>query len=427
MGPLVLMTTTNAGNGAIDRQLAAVKTGGRAWLVDTCLALLLCFLDLFFFSDYLAKASYKAPVPAETLAIMLPLTVAAFATLWWRRRYPVPVFAVMWLLSVGCAIGYVRYWPALGVAAGVFAVAAYSGARQAWAVLGLAVLDAVVLSVRQADFERQQGAGDYATMIIGFLALYLLIYTACFAVGRWRQRSRRLVESLEERRERSAREAVQAERTRIARELHDIVAHSVTVMVLQAAGARKVLNKQPDKASEALEHIEQFGQQAIGELRRLLGVLRASGALPDTTASTGIGRGLADLDRMLADIRQTGIIVRSQISGDPVPLDTSVDLAAFRLIQESLTNVSKHAGPGASALVELDWQPGRLVVRVTDDGGGTSPREQESVLSTGQGLLGLHERVMLIGGRLIAEPVEGGFRVSASLPVAGAVSPEDEG
>ena len=217
--------------------------------------------------------------------------------------------------------------------------------------------------------------------------------------------------------------AVDAERLRIARELHDIVAHAVTVMVLQSAGASRIAVKDPELAADAMRTVENTGKQAVAELRRLLEVLRAEDAaqatptMPSTVRDTSR---LANLDDLVAQIRSIGINVAVEVTGTPCDLDPSVDLAAYRVIQEALTNVNKHAGAGAEARVQLSWQPAELIIEVMDDGQVKTGIEHPA---SGYGLLGLAERVKLVGGRLESGPrPAGGFRVHAVLPTSGSGS-----
>ena len=214
--------------------------------------------------------------------------------------------------------------------------------------------------------------------------------------------------------------AILAERLRIAGELHDIVAHSVTIMVLHAAGAKRVVDTDPDRAKESMTTIEASGRQAMGELRRLLELLRDDEGRTLTTGSPLPG--LAQLDTTIISVRGSGVSVALEVHGEARRLDASTDLAAYRLIQEGLTNVTKHCGAGARASVSLDWSAEKLTVAVEDDGAGAN--RLAASMSTGNGLAGLRERVAVAGGDFVAGPTEtGGFRVAARLPVAEAGDP----
>ncbi|MFD7659664.1 sensor histidine kinase, partial [Actinosynnema sp. NPDC059797] len=256
--------------------------------------------------------------------------------------------------------------------------------------------------------------GERGVVLPVVTVFYLLLYGCVWAAGRWTRISRR----------RAAREAVLSERTRIARELHDIVAHSVTVMVLQAAGARRVLATDRARVGEALGHIEEAGEQAMGELRRMLTALRLScrdDPPPPDGVTGGPQPGLADLDHLVRVVSAAGVRVRTRVEGTPRCLAASVDLAAYRVAQEALTNVTKHVGPGATVEVRLTWGDADLTVTVVDDGRGRLP---DRALSAHHGLTGLRERLAIIGGCLAADPrPEGGFRLTAVLP-APAPQPE---
>ncbi len=222
--------------------------------------------------------------------------------------------------------------------------------------------------------------------------------------------TRRLAESAAVRatiRERQAREAVMDERVRIARELHDMVAHSVTVMVIQAGVVRRRLDAGLPVDPQLLHSIEASGREAVGELRRTLGLLRGEGA--DTAQPPA---GLDRLDELVAQVREAGLAVTVRRLGEPVPLLPAVDLSAYRIAQEALTNVLKHAGP-ATATVTVDHRADGLHLEIENSGAPVVPA------GGGQGLIGMRERVTLFGGDLDAGPRDGGgFVVRARLPVA---------
>lgn len=207
-----------------------------------------------------------------------------------------------------------------------------------------------------------------------------------------------------------AREAVAGERARIARELHDMVAHSVTVMVLQAGAVRRRLGPGQDAERALLSGVEAAGRDAVIELRRTLELLRGDGA----PAGHAGQRGLADIAELVAQVREAGLDVRVETAGDLRPLPPSLELSAYRIVQEALTNVLKHSRARRAAVC-LAYQADELVLTVDDDGGG-APAALPS--AGGHGLVGMQERVALFGGRLTAEPRPGGgFAVSAWLPL----------
>jgi signal transduction histidine kinase len=212
----------------------------------------------------------------------------------------------------------------------------------------------------------------------------------------------------EERQVAEAQRAVQQERTRIARELHDVVAHSMSVMVVQAAAARRIVTRSPADATAALEAIETTGRESLHEMRRVLGVLRGD----EDEAELAPAPGLDDFGRLLQQCEEAGLPVDLEVTGDPRRLAPGLELSAYRVVQESLTNSLKHAGP-ARATVRLHYRPEMLELEVTDDGRGAS----STAGAGGQGLIGMRERVDAFGGTLAAGPRPGGgFRVSASFP-----------
>jgi signal transduction histidine kinase len=244
------------------------------------------------------------------------------------------------------------------------------------------------------------------------------IVTVAWVIGLgWYRRFKHTV-ALEERalraeqeRETAARIAVAEERARIARELHDVVAHSVSIMVLQAGAVRTRLAVDQKDEREALLAVERTGREALTEMRRLLGAMRAEREEAELAPQPGLGH----LDELLAQVRASGLPVELRVEGEPVALPAGVDLSAYRIVQEGLTNALKHAGP-AHAQVVLRYGAGGVEVEVADDGRGSA-----TVASGGHGLVGMRERVKLFGGDFEAGPRNGGgFAVRARLPVEAA-------
>ena len=245
--------------------------------------------------------------------------------------------------------------------------------------------------------------------------LPVVVFGGCWALGRVARGRARLTaeltartEQLERERGERERDAVARERVRIARELHDVVAHSVSVMVVQAGAARRVLDRDPDASVGALGAVEATGREALTEMRRLLGVLRPDGQDADHSPQPSLER----LAALVARSRDAGLEVEFSVEGEAGPLAPGVDLTAFRLVQEGLTNALKHGGPG-QARVTLRWSPELLEVEVANriaaaDGAGLA--------GSGHGLVGMRERVALCGGELRAGPVGRGFVVRARLP-----------
>ncbi|MFJ6900046.1 histidine kinase [Streptomyces hokutonensis] len=223
---------------------------------------------------------------------------------------------------------------------------------------------------------------------------------------------------LEKEREAQAKVAVAAERARIARELHDVVAHNVSVMVVQADGAAYVLDSAPDQAKKALETISSTGRQALAEMRRLLGVLRTG---EHKEAGEYVPQpDVEQIDDLVQQCRTSGLPVDFKVEGTPRPLPSGVELTAYRIVQEALTNTRKHGGPNTGASVRLVYFDDGLGLLVEDDGKGAPHElyEEGGVDGQGHGLIGMRERVGMVGGTLDAGPRPGGgFRISALLPL----------
>jgi signal transduction histidine kinase len=250
----------------------------------------------------------------------------------------------------------------------------------------------------------------------------LFAYGVAWVVGDRTRTHRAYVAELEERalslrreRDEQVRRAGQEERVRIARELHDVVAHNVSVIAVQAGAARATSGAVPERAIETLELIERTARSTLAELRTVLGVLRKSEGEGPSDAATGSCRPqptLAALDELVAQAREAGVDLGVDVEGDRRPLPAIVDLCAYRVIQEAVTNVMRHA-PGARARVLVRYDAGEVVLSVTDEGTGAASNEPE-----GHGLLGMKERVALAKGRLQVGPLPGGgFRVEARLPL----------
>jgi signal transduction histidine kinase len=216
----------------------------------------------------------------------------------------------------------------------------------------------------------------------------------------------------QERREEKAREAVAAERRRIAREMHDVVAHGVSVMVVQAGGARRILGADPERALAAATEIERTGREALADMRRLLGILRPDEGEADLAPSPSLGQ----LDGLVRRANDAGLRVSLDVRGEPRPVPIGLDLASYRIIQEGLTNALKHAGPVA-AHVSVIWGPDSLELCVADEGPGPRAGRRRPG-DGGHGLIGMRERVRLYSGELEAGPRPGGgFRIRARLPL----------
>lgn len=350
----------------------------------------------------------KDPGPRGPLWFDVVAAVAMIVPLFWRRRYPfgAPVAAA---LIVG-ASSFVddRLVPAdwvvflLGIAIG-FLLGGLRERRQA--VAGLAILLGVGAIVTRND---PDGA-------LGDLAWISVVFAVAWVVGfglqqkfREGDEARERAERAEREREEQARLAVAEERARIARELHDVVGHSVSVMTVQAAGARRLLDPDQEREREALMVVEQTGREALAEMRRLVGVLRR----PEEAPALAPQPSLEHVDRLVEQAREAGLPVELRVEGDPVELTAGLDLTAYRLVQEGLTNAVKHAR-ATHADVLLRYDDGHVELTVTDDGTGDGDGE-----SGGHGLVGMRERVSVYGGELEAGPRPGGgYRLRARLPI----------
>jgi signal transduction histidine kinase len=328
---------------------------------------------------------------AAPLFVLIPALVA------FRRRAPVVVGAVILLAQQVIFVTGNSTSVALAIAwmCGMYGIAVWTDTRHF--LIGLGVLAGGNLAGYVAG-----GGGDaqntFLFTVIPGVAMFLLRRTI-----RDRDLRAQLLEL-------QARDAVAEERARIARELHDLVAHNVSVMVVQAGAERHALPPEQESTREALTSIEQSGRQALAEARRLLGVLRQGEPGDDLQPQPGVAR----LGELVEQVRRAGLPVELEVEGDAAPLPPGIDLCAYRIVQEGLTNALKHAGP-AHARVTLHYGRGALDVEVCDDGAGTAHPNGEG---GGHGLIGMRERVGLYGGQIEAGPRPGGgFAVRAHLPL----------
>ncbi|MFD8973929.1 sensor histidine kinase [Streptomyces sp. NPDC059593] len=324
-----------------------------------------------------------------------------------RRRFPLAVYWVVTGAAVLLHLGDVSA-DATKVTFVSGLVAAYSAAMYSphrKAVLASltagAVLYAVVPLVPDVD------SGFVLVLVLFPLAL------ATHGVHLWRQRAR----TLRAEQEAELQRVVEEERARIARELHDVVTHNVSMMTIQAGAARMVLDRSPEQAREAIRAVEEAGRTAMSELRHVMGLLTMAADGPDPAADADLAPppGLDRLAELTDRVRASGVPVDAEVRGDPFPLSAGADLAAYRVVQEALTNAVKHA-EGARVSVTVEFGHDRLLVEVSDTG-GRARRAAEADPGGGHGLLGLRERLAIYGGTLHAggRP-DGGFRVRAVIP-----------
>ncbi len=368
--------------------------------IDVCVAGVVTVLSLL----TAAEASVAAVV--VSLGMTVPLA--------WRRSHTVvsgfviAAFSVLHLV----VIAHTLLLSVVAVPIALYAFAAYGPRWSSFTALGLAMVGAVGATVKYFSDSKSSEILVYNSLA------FIVFVLAVWAFGDLRRVRMKELEGLAERarlleleREQEAEIATITERTRIAREMHDIVAHSLTVVIAQADGGRYGAAQDPAAAVAALETIAATGRQALTDMRALLSVLRE-----DRPRDFAMIPGASDIESLVADLRRSGVDVHLQIEGNPRELPPGTSLTAYRIVQESLTNVLKHAGPGAHADVEMSWTEHELVVTVVDDGRGVSAALIEPSAG-GQGLIGMTERARLHGGRVTAGPKPGGgYRVRAVLP-----------
>lgn len=341
--------------------------------------------------------SYSSAERAVAGAAGLVFTVS----LAWRRRAPLVVLALAIATTVVAGVVTIldaAFTPAAALVLAAYSVGAHTAELRAW--IGAAGIAALIALVSAPQVSVPDVA--FITMILG----------GAWAAG-WAIRRRRTRE-LELERERAAAEAAIAdERARIARELHDVVAHAISVIVLQARGGRKLLDEEPDEARQALDAIERTAAQALAEMRRLLGLLRER----DEQLVLAPQPSMARVRDLVQQVRDAGLAVDLAVEGEPVDLPPGVDLSAYRIVQEALTNALKHAGP-ATARVTIRYGPDDVALEIADTGAGAG---NGGAGEGGQGLAGIRERAALYGGDVEAgSRPEGGYAVRVRLPYAAA-------
>jgi len=344
----------------------------------------------------------------DTPAAAYLLVAVASLVLALRRRWPAPVLVVSSAaVTVYTLLGYVNGAALLAPLIGLYAFASQSTARQAlaWGAGMLAVLMAAT------------AAGNPVSPTWGaFEVLPFMAAVACFA-GMAVSTRRAYVTSIRERAEADARRRVDEERLRIARELHDVVAHTMATINVQASAAAALLRERPEEAAESLTAIRSASKDGLRELRAILNVLRHADEGADPTEPAP---GLARLDALAAGVRTAGLPVTVTLTGEPRPLAAVTDVSAFRIIQEALTNSLRHAGP-AIASVSVDYADEGLLIEVTDTGrgpGNAGTANRTAQAAVGHGIRGMRERAAAAGGTIQIGPgTSGGFRVAAVLPV----------
>ena len=386
---------------------------------DTVIAALVALIDLPSLDGGFATNDPLAFWLVEAL-LVVPLI--------FRRRRPV---LVAWLIAGGGVLQLLTHGQAteghslvarpadlaLGIA--LYTLVAYVGRRVAGLyALVLAVGTAIWALWRVVDWHELSTGEVIAVggMTFGCVLIFVLCWVLGEFVGARRAYDAEVRERLkliETERDQQARIAVATERTRIARELHDVVAHAVSVIVVQADGAHYAIRGNPDLAESAVRTISDTGREALVELRRLLDVLRSDGESGEQRVPQP---SVAALPELVGKVTAAGLPVRLDVRGELTGLPAAVGLGLYRIVQEALTNTLKHAGPGASAAVRVERVGGLVEVEVRDDGLGTEL--SKNLVSGGNGLIGMRERASVLGGSLDAGPLPGGgWRVRATFPV----------
>ena len=381
----------------------------RALFLDVLLAVSLGIVSIFV-ATRVAEAE-GAAVQLGAVALL----VLQSAALTVRRRWPMAVYSIVGFTTVAYAwLGYPESVGGLGVLIAIYTVAAHVPTHEAVVAAGVYV---VGMALSLIGFSRDSGL-SLDVLLADFL-VNLLALVLAFTVGVTIRTRRAYVASLEARaellereREDNARLAVALERGRIAREMHDVVAHNVSVVVVQAAAAERLVETDPERARRAMRDVAATGRQALTEMRRLLGVLRDDAPADDLGPQPGV----AELQALADTVEDAGMQVELSIQGEERPLPASAALSVYRIVQEALTNSLRHAGP-ARARVILRYLPDALEVQVSDNGSGAAAPPGAH---GGHGLIGMRERVALFGGELTAGPrPEGGYAVVARIPTGG--------
>ncbi len=395
--------------------LSSVTSGVRTrrnlvpWLVDATIALGLSALSLLTVASGATAAGQSDPLSVTLMLLeTMPLIV--------RRRWPIPVLAVTLtatVLHANLVQGQVVN-ESLGALVALFTVAERYERR-------VSIAAALVLAAAFAGVIVFKSAGSQIA-VAGFIQTMLAVVIV-LALGDWARTRRHYAAAIEENarlqeaeREDRSRRAVEAERDRIARELHDIVTHHVSVIVIQAGAGLTALDRRPERARTALEAIDQTSREALTDMRRMLGILGGAGG---SDTSTDDARnpmpGLDRLGELIEQVRAAGLPVEFSMDGVRRPLDAGMELSAYRIVQEALTNALKHAR-GARSRVRLAYEPWAIEIEVTDQG-GVGERDLGETGGGGRGLIGMRERVALYGGEFEAGRTSTGFRVRARLPI----------
>jgi signal transduction histidine kinase len=343
----------------------------------------------------------------------LTLSVLLLVPMVWRRRFPLAIFAFVAVVAFAQWVANERSWADGALLLGLYAIATRRSIRAGIFAASVLEVGVVLAAIRWP----QRGGGLAAFVFLSGLVAAALLLGITVRTRRDRFASvTDRAERLEREKGQQALIVAAAERTRIAREMHDIVAHSLSVMVTLAEGASMKVHVAPDRAETAMRDVSTTGRQALQEMRRLLGVLRTD----EQDSALQPQPGVSDIDELVEQVRTTGLMVELTVSGTPVGLSPGPSLTIFRIVQEALTNILKHASNPTRVIVSLRFCPTVVVADVRDD--GSSARSinagTKDVEAPEYGLTGMRERAAVYGGSVTAGPYEsGGWRVRASLPI----------
>jgi signal transduction histidine kinase len=383
-------------------------------VIDTAVATTLFALMT---AELIVKEVQPGARASNALAYLL--SAAVTLPLIWHRRHPMIALAVSTWAVVVYALGHFSAFPGYPLFALLFGISLHSDRRRAaTALVAVATAMCVALALQPPSLV---SGSTWVAVLLAVIVAWLSgdnIRSYRIREAALRDRAQRLEQEREER----ARQAVTEERLRIARELHDVVAHAMSVVAVQAGVANHVIDSRPHLARQALDTVEANTRAALVEMRRLLGVLRQA---DDQTPSLAPAPGLADLPTLVRQLSEVGLTVDLR-ADDPPPggVPDGVDLSAYRIVQEGLTNVLRHGGP--EARVAIGYPAGAVEIEVCDDGRppDRAPRPRGVTEGPGHGLIGMRERVAVYGGTLTAGPRPGGgFRLAATLPFGASATP----
>jgi signal transduction histidine kinase len=356
-----------------------------------------------------AQLAHRTGSARAPLALAVVLSLLLAAPLAWRRRYPVATFAVVAAVAFTQWALDVRLVADVALLVAVYTVASRRPARLGWAAAGVLELGALLAVVR---WDAQRTRLETAVLLTGTVAAAL--FAGLAEHGRRAALDAALERGRQLERERQQQATIDAasDRARIAREMHDVVAHALSIMVTLTEGAIAKHPVAPDQAVAAMRQVSSTGREALGDMRGLLGVLRADGGASDRRPQPAV---LTDLDALLDQVRSTGLAVESTVHGSaPDPIGPGVQLTVYRIVQEALTNVLRHADRPSLVRVDLAYRPDRIDVEIENDGARTGR------VGAGHGIAGMAERAGASGGWADAGPgSDGVWRVVASVPTTG--------